>query len=119
MGQHSLDLECRLKEWSRWYRSLPGVELGYPTRSVEGRVRDDGGVLPSSQRTTPENPEAEEVEKAVTDLYCIYPTRARVLRSYYFDQGTIRIKCKTFSLSKTKFLQYFDLAKSWLEGRLK
>lgn len=64
--------ELLLEKWGRWMRRSRD-NIGYPRRSVEGRLKDDGGWLPhGTSSMVPEAmympAEVEMVEKAVLTI---------------------------------------------------
>jgi hypothetical protein len=54
-------IEYCFEQWANIYGGR--IEGGFPARSVEGRLKDDGGILPSTRiYSMPENVFADEAE---------------------------------------------------------
>ncbi len=114
-----IDIQERLKEWARWFRAIPGIELGYPTKSTIGRMADErfGNVV--RNEFTPQNEAAEEVEAEVTKLHQYNPNRAKILRSYYIDKRPLFWKAKfLFQISRSAYINETKMAEAWIERGL-
>lgn len=113
-------IDCRLDEWANWYLQYGDFGLGYPRRSIEGRLMDEGGVLIKStaSRDLLCNAEAEEIEKMVLELNQQNSRLAKVLRENYFGFGTCKSKAERLAMSYSSFKTHLDMAKQWLAGRL-
>jgi len=112
--------EKRLTQWADWYGRLCDFGLGYPRRSVEGRLRDDGGVLIAGTglKLPPTNTEAEEVETLLVELGQMYPDRANAVKTEYLSCEPVRTKARKLNMNPTQFMRIRDLGLSWLDGRL-
>lgn len=112
-------VESRLEEWAEWYLKHGDFGLGYPWRSIEGRMIDNGGII--IRGIAPEvlcNTEAEEIEHMVQELYRQDEFLARVLREQYFGKGTAKNKSARLKTSYENFKIHLKMAKHWLAGRL-
>jgi hypothetical protein len=113
-------VECRLEEWADWYLRHGDLGLGYPKRTLEGRLMDEGGVL--IKATLPPdlqcNAEAEEIEHFVVELRHQDARLATVLKEQYFGFGNAMSKAKRLKLSYANFRVQLDMAKHWMAGRL-
>lgn len=116
---HDDYIDYRLMMWAFWYETLyKGLDL--PSRSVEGRLMDDGGILPSGTRQAremPENPEAEEVDRFINQLEKSHSVLGKVIRKYY-TSNNVSEEAKALGMSRRKF--YYDLktAKAWLAAKI-
>ena len=74
---------CHRAEWA--IKNSDGC-IGYPRRSVEGRMLDDGGVLPSSGfRMLPVDADAEQMEALVVGLSQKHPEKAQAVKIQYLN----------------------------------
>ncbi len=113
-------VEKRLIAWGQWYAKMGDMGLGYPHRSVEGRLKDEGGVLPRGFGSRiPICDEAEEIEALVVELHRWHSRQAEALRIEYLDIDTLYSKAKKMGVSRNTFVTQRDLAKAWIEGRMK
>lgn len=108
----------RLDQWADWYLRNGGFGLGYPKKSVEGKLIDNGGVLIKSTPYLACNASAEEIEHLVVELTKQNERLAQVLREQYFGLGTMPRKAKRLGFSYAYFRTQLDMAKQWMAGRL-
>lgn len=115
----SNETERRLQEWAIWSKKK-GRGIGYPKRSIEGRLRDEGVILPRKryQPETFEHPAAEEIENLIVLMSKTLVLQAKVLRDDYLDNTPTEIKMRRLQMSRPKYALYRDSGKSWLEGQL-
>jgi DNA-directed RNA polymerase specialized sigma24 family protein len=110
-------MDARLMEWRHWLLAGSPLVAGYPGRTLEKRLRDEGGVLISGSgaRVAPSNERAEQVEVALLQMpetlretvFCKY-------RSGLMDHdGAQRL-----SVSLTGYKERLQRAYHWLDGRL-
>lgn len=113
-------LEQRLQIWADWYAKYSDGGLGYPKRSIEARLREEGGVLirGSGLRLPPSNSTAEVIEKHVQELAQQNLELATALRCHYFSCGALRKKAETLGISHTQLKLLVTMAKHWLLGRM-
>ena len=114
-------LEHRLEEWADWVVRIDTNCMGYPRKTLEARLRDEGGVLISGTGfyCPPGNERAEEIERFVGDLYQQNKLLAIALRVYYLDEkSTLGHKAKKAGVSLAQYKIYLNMAKMWLAGRL-
>jgi hypothetical protein len=115
-------LEARLVEWADWYKRGIYFGLGYPSKTVEQRLREEGGqiIKGTGQKNEPENPRADEMDILIREMSRRYPEPARVLKSYYFACDTLSAEkiAKRSNMSKTTFYSHLNIAKVWLSAKL-
>ena len=113
-------LEDRLDEWADWSLRIEDNGLGYPRRTIEARLRDEGGVLISGTgcRPLPVHEKAEEMERFIVELYKHKDVLGKALRTQYLEVGTVKYKAKKANTSLSQFKVYVKMAKTWLAGRL-
>lgn len=113
-------VERRLEEWANWYARNIDYGLGYPSRSVEGRLRDEGGVLSKSTGYKRElnHPAAEEIEALIREMSSYNQELAKAIRVEYIKNNTQANKAKLLAVSLAQFKLYLKMAKAWLSGRL-
>jgi hypothetical protein len=118
------DMDCyvehRLQEWANWYARNQDCGLGYPRRSIEGRLLDEGGFLTKSKgyRRELTHPGAEEIEKLIGEMSAYNRDLAKAIREEYIKNNTQAGKAKSLSISLSQFKLYLKMAKAWLSGRL-
>ena len=113
-------LDERIEEWADWVVRLDNHGLGYPHRTLEARLRDEGGVLISGTGyyCPPGNERAEEIERFIAELHKRNEELAIALRVYYLETGFTKHKAKKIKLSVTQFKIYVRMARMWLAGKL-
>lgn len=113
-------VEHRLEEWANWYARNIDYGLGYPKRSVEGRLLDEGGCLSKSLGYKRElnHPAAEEIEALIREMSSYNEELAKAIRVEYIKNNTQANKAKLLSVSLAQFKLYLKMAKAWLSGRL-
>ena len=111
--------ERRLQQWAEWYGRC-NFGLGYPPRSVEGRLRDEGGVLSKGYglKLPPSNPDAEEVEAILVELNSRSTQQANAVKFDYLLEGPLTVKAKKMGISRSQYIIYRDLGLTWIDGRL-
>lgn len=94
--QHDAYLERRLRDWGHWRIKYITGGLGYPSSSVEGRMRSDGGVLSKSTKAPepPINLEAEEMDNLIGILGRYYPNCAEVINMHYASLTRFEFEAK-------------------------
>lgn len=118
------DMDCyverRLQEWANWYARNLDYGLGYPKRSIEGRLLDEGGYLSKSSGYKRElnHPAAEEIEVLIREMSSYNTELAQAIRIEYIKHNTQASKAKSLSVSLAQFKLYLKMAKAWLSGRL-
>ena len=113
-------LDRRIDEWADWVARVDTNGLGFPNKSVEQRLREQGGVLISGTglKLPPSNERAEEMERLIGDLHQSNPDLANALRAKYLTSGEVKQKAKRLGISAASFTVYVKMAKIWLAGRL-
>ncbi len=113
-------VHARLREWANWCVKCTVQGLGYPTRSVEGRLRDDGGVLPKSTAPLqlPTHPRAEEMEMLITEMGAYDAALLRAIRMKYLDKNTLYHEAKVQKISLPTLKNDLRRAKTWLAAKL-
>lgn len=115
-----LYINNRLNYWAKWYTYHGDFGLGFPHKSREGQLMDNGGLVSSgsTRNYIPSNATAEETEILVKELAKQNAKLAEALREYYFGVGNMIYKAKRLGLSTSHFKVYVDMGKYWLIGRL-
>ena len=113
-------LEERLTEWSDWIIRCNSYGVGYPRKTIEARLHEEGGILISGtgRYYPPTNPRAEEIEQCIKALNEEIPKLAKVIRVFYLETGLIKHRAKKAGCSYSQFKVLVDMAKAWLKGRL-
>jgi hypothetical protein len=115
-------LEYRLKQWADWFTRVGSNGLGYPSKTVEGRLIDEGGILikGTGKRLPPSNSQAEEIEDYVRELANCYSELAQALKDKYFayQNNSLDVLAKRRNVSTRTFKARVQMAKLWLAGRL-
>ena len=111
----SARMDARLDKWALWARS--GAAAGYPHRTVEARLRDEGGVLISGSGAwvEPTCESEEAVDRAVSEMPVVL--REVVVLRYLVgltdQQGAGRLR-----IGRTGYQDRLRRAYCWLDGRL-
>lgn len=108
-----------LKRWGKWAVSTLEFGLGYPSRSVEGRLLDGGGLLVKS--TAPPqmiyDDESEKVERLLNELGAYKPQLALSLKLKYTSKD-IHKDLGTHSLPMPTFKKHLSEARAWMAASL-
>lgn len=109
----------RLKKWAAWSIKCINAEIGYPSRSVEGRLMDDGGIL--SKSSAPfygfSNEECEEIEAYINELVLYKPKFARALKLKYFSKN-IKNDLEKIGMSKDTYHKHLQGARVWFAAKI-
>ncbi len=115
----------RLYEWAGWYSRCDFYRIGYPSRTLEDRLMVEGAIIHSTApKSFPQNPEAEEIEDYLNEMFHQEPEMAIAIRwKYFFPNDSLRKQAAQLTelgFSMTYALVQALLAKShaWLEGRM-
>jgi hypothetical protein len=109
----------RLNYWAKWFTHHGDFGLGFPHKSREGQLIDNGGLTTRSTiNYMPSNAMAEETEILVKELANQNAKLAEALREYYFGAGNMVYKAQRIGLSPSHFKVYVDMGRYWLIGRL-
>lgn len=113
-------VHSRLSEWARWAIKCATMGLGYSTRSIEGRLRDDGGVLAKSTAplALPSHPDAEEMDALINELGLYDSALVEAIKIKYLECHTLDKAAKLRNISLPTLKSNLRLAKTWLAGRL-
>lgn len=111
-------VDDRLHEWARWAVRMQS-NLGYPTRSVEGRLMEEGAAAASKGSGPPPMvecpPHIDNVERAVAGM----PEHLRVtVKAKYMELGTDKQKAKALRLTERTYRGRIDQAHHWIAGAL-
>jgi hypothetical protein len=112
-------VDQKLKRWAKWSLSVMAFGLGYPSRSVEGRLLDGGGLLIKST-ATPQmmyDEESENVEKLLNELGSYKPQLATALRLKYISSDIKKDLC-LHSLAMPTFKKNLSEARAWMAASL-
>lgn len=103
-----LEIDEMLESWGRWHVKATG--FGYPDRSVEGRLMDDGGILPASTRGCvpliymPQDVEwVERAVIAVRQMPFGEPYVQALWRRYIFPLPTERQNAQALRVSERRY----------------
>lgn len=108
-----------LKRWGKWAVSTLEFGLGYPSRSVEGRLLDGGGLLVKST-AKPQiiyDDESEKIEKLLNELGAYKPQLALSLKLKYTSQD-LHKDLGTYSLPMPTFKKNLAEARVWMAASL-
>ena len=113
-------LDGRLDEWADWSMLPYDNGLGYPKKTIEARLHEQGGVLISGTgaRHEPTNERAEEIEFLLLELHKHDQRLSMSLRTYYLGDGLIQHKAKKAGFSYSQFKVFVDMGRAWMAGRL-
>ena len=113
-------VDQRLHEWGDWVaRQLPG--LGYPSRTPEGRLMEDGmlGIASAVSRLEPPpylgHERAAEVHRVVRDLD---RTLQVVAYAHYAARVGPRGGCAALGCSRARYYRLLDDLLHYVAGRL-
>lgn len=114
MDPETRAVHSRLEQWARWARDR-AIEA-FPSRTVLGRVIDEGPAAGSPSGGAPEWPaEVAEVERAVLSLGEI---DRNVVRQYYLKWGPPEAHARAVHMSVAQFRRVLKRARWRLWGRL-
>lgn len=114
-------IDARLIGWGRWLRLGVDGATGYPRKTLEARLRDEGGVLISGTgpRPAPIDSEAEEVDRLVQRLGQHRPDWMRMLILHYRDDYTLDEVARSLRVSESTIrAHWLKQTKFWLAGAL-
>ena len=115
-------VESRLEEWAEWFSRGNYSGLGYPSKTLEQRLKEGGGILVemTGPWVPPSNRKAEEIEDLVKELAKQYPSLATVLRKKYFASSykNLRNLAKDLGMPESTFRSHIAMAKVWLSAKL-
>lgn len=115
------EAESRLIGWGRWTRRNADGAAGYPRRTVEARLRDEGGVLISGtgKRVPPVDSAAEQIERLVVRLGDLRPDWRLMLVLYYSEDRTHDYVAQRLGVSESLIrTHWMKQAKMWVAGSL-
>lgn len=112
-------IDYRLRTWGYWYAKVLTHGLGYPSKSIEARMKDDGGVLSKSTApiALPVNPEAEEIDGLIVKMGNRYPALADAVRVQYTNSD-VKAVLKKLNISHTTHKTNLRIAKILLIEKL-
>src|SRR5947209_3669897 len=113
-------IETRLQEWANWYIRGSDGGLGYPRRSIEGKLIDNGGCIIRNYQSyrMDINPSAEETEKLLAEMSQYNKSLSKAVKYEYMETGTQSFKASKLGVSLAQFKLNLKIAKAWLVGRL-
>ena len=117
-------IENKLKNWGLWhYKELISDAVGYPAKSIEGKLIDGGGMIIHS--TTKEgrilvDSDLIAINRIIGDLLSDKheKTTGIVLQLNYIGQSSQLKKAKLLGLSETRYKSYLRSGKLYVAGRL-
>jgi hypothetical protein len=108
-------VDARLIEWGYWCRKILDGGLGYPSQSIESKLRADraaGCIIPM-------NESAEEIDRLINDLgRKLSHNHALALRIRYVSYNNINEDLKKNNLKRGTYELKLREAKIWLSGKL-
>ena len=115
-------VEMRLQAWGRWARTASDGGLGYAGRTIEGRLRAEGGVLVRSgtgRHVEPVESGAEQMDRLVVRLGAVQPQWPEMLRKYYAADLTVEETARELGVSAPVVGQrWLPMARQRLAGIL-
>jgi hypothetical protein len=112
-------IEQRLNEWAEWFSLYYENELGYPSQSLIYRLMIEGCIYKSnSPNSVFVNESAEEIEALISEMAKQNQMMALSLHIHYLAIGSVRAKAAKFGIKRNKLVNYVEMAKQWLVGRL-
>ncbi|MBX9706086.1 MAG: hypothetical protein K2Q14_04800 [Gammaproteobacteria bacterium] len=122
--KHELELlgtKQRLREWAYWCNDILTMGLGFPKKSIIGRLIDTKGeiIRSTTPALSPENQLAEEVDRLINEYSKTHFNRAKVLVLHYLNKDkkiTERIASSGFA--KSTYFYNLDEAEQWIHKQL-
>ena len=114
-------IEKLLRCWAYWCIKNSDSGMGFPRRSIIGRLIDEGSCLTkwTGPKPLPVNDTAELVESMIVDMYKSYhPNIANSIREQYIQHGTQAHKARNLGVSTAQYKIHLNMGKAWLAGRL-
>lgn len=110
----------RLKLWGAWVSKILEQGMGYPARSIEGRLQADGGLLSrcTAPMQMPYNPDAEEMDNLINELGRYDKVLASVIRERYTTSQNLDVVYTRLQMSKKHFFDNVSRGRAWIAGRL-
>jgi len=117
----NLEVEALLSNWSEWVGRDCDGGLGFPTKTILGRMSDgDISMGSSSKSTAPplmkRDYRAETVNRAITKLSKVDPVAVDAIVLQYCGAGTSTQKSKELLVSKRTYYTLIERGKCWLSG---
>lgn len=117
MSRFEQRLEQRLEDWADWYVKSYTGGLGYHSKSIQAQIMESGIFVRNPKIDGLQvNSNAEQIEKFLKAMEGQNPLMANVLKTHYFDPGSMRDKAQQLSISHTQFRVYVAMAKQWIAG---
>ena len=112
-------IDYRLRAWGYWYAKVLTHGLGYPSKSISGRIRDDGGIVSRSTAPAqaPANPQAEEIDNLINEIGRKYPAFSDAIKIHY-THSNFRSVLKQRGISLTTHKTNLRIAKILLSEKL-
>jgi hypothetical protein len=110
----------RLRERVKWHEKCIIPDLGSPSRSIEGRLRDDdgSGTKSTAPLQLPSNPRVEEMNELIEEMGIYDATFVRAIRIKYLGRNTMIHESKILGISLPTVKKDLERAKVWLAARL-
>lgn len=119
MTEHEVDE--LLKHWAEWVARDQDAGLGYPPKTVLGRLVD--GDISSSNGFGPSIPQlqkrdfrAEAVNRAVLKLTKMSIELSNAIALQYCHTGSTTDKAKELGVSKRMYFTFLERGRLWLSG---
>jgi hypothetical protein len=114
-------VKSRLSEWGEWFSKGIYIDIGFPSKNILARMRDEGGQLikATGQKPLPTNTKAEEMEACLMLLNNDQPIPAHVVMiTYLYPEAPLLVAEKKFGYRKSNYYKQFNIAFAWIKGYL-
>jgi len=117
------EVDVLLNHWAEWVARDKDSGLGFPAKTILGRLADGDITSASSFRSsTPplkkRDYRAEAVNKSIIKLAHIDDNLSDAVTLHYCQQGSAEAKCKILGVSRRTYFTMLDRARAWLSGFL-
>lgn len=111
-------VDHKLKKWGRWYLTILLDGLGYPKKSIEGKLLDGGGLLIKSTAPyhIPEDEDCEEIEEILSEMASYKKELAFAIRVKY-TSSNLKKTLIAHKMPYPTFNKHFGEAKAWIASR--
>ncbi len=114
-------VEDRLSEWGEWFARDVHFDIGFPSKNIIARARDQGGQLISATGSKPlmSNTKAEEIEAILMLLNAHAPVLAHaVIITYSYPDAPLFIAMTKYGYRKSNYYKRLHMGVAWVKGYL-
>ncbi len=114
-------VEARLSEWGEWFSKDVHINIGFPSKNILARMREEGGQLISAAGPKPlmTHTKAEEMEAILMSLNAHQPVLAHVLMiTYLYPESPLLVAEQKFGYKKSNYYKQFNIGFAWVKGYL-